>query len=86
MVTKMSFPTRDADKTSKYGPLRWKFNQQYPGYEIKQFNITIGVYLDDGRWKLKRQRKNLWDSDPDIVTQFEHCSCLQNSDAILGLL
>ena len=32
---------KDAEKTAKYGPLRWELKQQYPGYEVKQFNIII---------------------------------------------
>ena len=31
------------EKTAKYGPLRWEMAQQYPGYTIKQHNITIDV-------------------------------------------
>ena len=32
---------KDAEKTAKYGPLRSELKQQYPGYEVKQFNIII---------------------------------------------
>ena len=48
-VIKMSCPwmdnraIKDAEKTAKYGPLRWELKQQYPGYEVKQFNIIIDV-------------------------------------------
>ena len=44
---KMSCPwldnrsTKDAEKTLKYGPLRWELKQQYPGYKVKQYNIII---------------------------------------------
>ena len=34
---------KDAEKTAKYGPLRWELKQQYPGYEVKQFNVIIDV-------------------------------------------
>ena len=34
---------KDAEKTAKYGPLRWELKQQYPGCEVKQFNIIIDV-------------------------------------------
>ena len=48
-VIKMSCPwmdsraIKDAEKTAKYGQLRWELKQQYPGYELKQFNIIIDV-------------------------------------------
>ena len=37
------------EKTTKYGPLRWELKQQYPGYEVKQFNIIIDVL---GGWSV----------------------------------
>ena len=40
---------KDAEKTAKYGPLRWELKQQYPGYEVKQFNIIIDVL---GGWSV----------------------------------
>ena len=49
VVIEMSCPwmdnraIKDAEKTAKYGPLRWELKQQYPGYEVKQFNIIIEV-------------------------------------------
>ena len=45
---------KDAEKTAKYGPLRWELKQQYPGYVMKQFNIIIDV-LGDGPLMSKRQ-------------------------------
>ena len=41
---------KDAEKTAKYGPLRWELKQQYPGYEVKQFNIIIDVL--QGGWSV----------------------------------
>ena len=40
---------KDAEKTAKYGPLRWKLKHQYPGYEVKQFNVIIDVL---GGWSV----------------------------------
>ena len=40
---------KGAEKTAKYSPLRWKLKQQYPGYEVKQFNIIIDVL---GGWSV----------------------------------
>ena len=49
---------KDAEKTAKYGPLRWELKQQYPGYEVKQFSIIIDVL---GGWSadLEETMKNL---------------------------
>ena len=54
-VIEMSYPwmdnraIKDAEKTAKYGPLRWKLKHQYPGYEVKQFNVIIDVL---GGWSV----------------------------------
>ena len=39
---------KDAEKTTKYGPLRWELKQQYSGYEVKQFNIIIIINVLGG--------------------------------------
>ena len=44
---------KDAEKTAKYGPLRWELKLQYPGYEVKQFSIIIDVL---GRWPVDSKR------------------------------
>ena len=33
----------DAEKTTKYGPLRWELDQRYPEYRVTQFNIIVDV-------------------------------------------
>ena len=40
---------RRRKKTAKYAPLRWELKQQYPVYEVKQFNIIIDVL---GGWSV----------------------------------
>ena len=30
---------KQKEKTIKYGPLRWELKQQFPGYDIRQYNI-----------------------------------------------
>ena len=40
---------KDAEKTAKYGPQRWKFKQQNSGYKVKQFNIITHAL---GRWSV----------------------------------
>ena len=34
---------KQEEKTIKYGPLRWELKQQFPGYDIQQYNIIIDV-------------------------------------------
>ena len=34
---------KTAEKTLKYGPLRWELKQQYQGYEVRQYNIIMNV-------------------------------------------
>ena len=34
---------KDAEKTTKYWPLRWELGQRYPEYRVKQFNIIVDV-------------------------------------------
>ena len=34
---------RDAEKRTKYGPLRWELEQRYPEFGVTQFNITADV-------------------------------------------
>ena len=34
---------KQEEKTIKYGPLRLELKQQFPGYEIWQYNIIIDV-------------------------------------------
>jgi len=31
------------EKATKYGPLLWELKQQFPGYDIRQYNIMIDV-------------------------------------------
>ena len=34
---------KQEEKPIKYGPLRWELKQQFPGYDIRQYNIIIDV-------------------------------------------
>ena len=34
---------KQQEKTTKYGPLCWELKQQFPGYDIQQYNIIIDV-------------------------------------------
>ncbi|PFX11880.1 hypothetical protein AWC38_SpisGene24251 [Stylophora pistillata] len=42
---------KDEEKTLKYGPLRWELRQQFPGYEVKQYNIIMDA-LEGWSWEL----------------------------------
>ena len=65
---------KDAEKTAKYGPLRWELKQKYPGYEVKQFNIidVLGGWFVDveetmkgpGRAEVKISAEADAESDP----------------------
>ena len=49
LVIEMSCPwvenmgEKDADKTTKYGSLRWALEQRYPECRVTQFNIIVDV-------------------------------------------
>ena len=49
LAVEMSCPWTDnreskqEEKTTKYGPLRWELKQQFPRYDIQQYNIIINV-------------------------------------------
>ena len=74
--------TKEAEKTTKYSLLRWELKQQYPGYDVKHFNIVIDVL---GGWlvDIEETERACWiaiqigaeaDAESDSVTQFAHCS------------
>ena len=47
---------KDAERTTKYGPLCWELEQRYPDYRVTQFNIIVDVlggYSRDVRKALK---------------------------------
>ena len=34
---------KEAEKTEKYGSLRWELSRRYPGYRIAQLNVIMDV-------------------------------------------
>ena len=34
---------KQKEKTIEYGPLRWELKQQFPGCDIRQYNIIVDV-------------------------------------------
>ena len=49
LAVEMSCPWKEnrekkqEEKTTKYSPLCWELKQQFPGYDIRQYNIIIDV-------------------------------------------
>ena len=49
MLVEMSCPwidnrvKKEAEKTEKYGPLRWELSRRYPGSRIVQLNVIMDV-------------------------------------------
>ena len=73
---------KQEEKTIKYGPLHWELKQQFPGYDIRQYNIIIDVL---GGWSTEvdeamRERfggSRRGDSTPDAESRHlahpKHC-------------
>ena len=64
-----------------YGPLRWELKQQFPGYDIRQYNIIINVL---GGWSTEVGSRT-GDSTPDAESRHlahpKHCPHTE-SDAL----
>ena len=58
---------KDAEKTTKYGPLRWELEQRYPEYRVTQFNIIVDVLGGYSR----DVRKALGDKSDTIALQIQ---------------
>ena len=72
---------KQEEKTIKYGPLRWKLKQKFPGYDIRQHDIIIDVL---GGWstEVDEAMRELFgvrggDSTPDAESRHlahpKHC-------------
>ena len=69
--------------TIKYGPLRWELKRQFPGYDIRQYNIIIDVLggwsteVDEAMRELFGSRGGELDSTPDAESRHlahpKHC-------------
>ena len=60
-----------------YDPLWWELKQQYPGYDVKQFNnnywiINYSYDVLGGWFRTVIQIGTEADPESDSVTQFEH--------------
>ena len=59
------------EKTIKYGPLRWELKQQFPGYDIRQYNIIIDVL---GGWSTEvdeTMRELFWARGVEILLRMQ---------------
>ena len=63
LLVEMSYPwvdnrlKKEAEKTEKYGPLRWKLSRRYPGYRIVQLNVimdALGGWSHDLEAEMKK--------------------------------
>ena len=76
LAVEMSCPWTDKrgkkqeEKTTKYGPLRWKLKQQFPGYDIRQYNIIINVL---GGWSSEEDEamREMFGERAEILLQTE---------------
>ena len=78
--------TGSAEKTLKYGPMRWELKQQFKGYEVEQHNIIIDVLggwsneLEEvtqkllgarGKYVLRSMQKSVISSSLNIARMFK---------------
>ena len=61
---------KQEEKTIKYGPLRWELKQQFPGYDIRQYNIIIDVCRRDYEGTVRGSRRG--DSTPEAESRLTH--------------
>ena len=53
---------KQEEKTTEYGPLRWELKQQFPGYDIRQYNIIIDVLGGEGGKEVDEAMKGLFEA------------------------
>ena len=58
----------------KYAPLRWELKQEYPGYEISQYNIDrCGGSGEGASWEASQGRPQE-DAEGMPICHTEHCT------------
>ena len=62
---------KDAEKTTKYGPLRWELEQRYPEYRVRQFNIIVDVLGGYSRDVRKALKELVGDKSNTIALQIQ---------------
>ena len=62
---------KDAEKTTKYGPLRWELEQRYPEYRVRQVNIIVDVLGSYSRDVRKALKELVGDKSDTIALQIQ---------------
>ena len=62
---------KDAEKTTKYGPLHWELEQRYPEYRVRQFNIIVDVLGGYSRDVRKALKELVGDKSDTIALQIQ---------------
>ena len=62
---------KDAEKTTKYRPLRWELEQRYPEYRVTQFNIIVDVLGGYSRDVRKALKELVGDKSDTIALQIQ---------------
>ena len=59
------------EKTSKYGPLRWKLQQRHPDYKVTQHNIIIDVLGGYSQDLTKTLKQHIGNRCRSVATQMQ---------------
>ena len=62
---------KDAEKTTKCGPLCWELEQRYPEYRVTQFNIIVDVLGGYSRDVRKALKELVGDKSDTIALQIQ---------------
>ena len=60
-----------AEKTTKYGPLRWELEQRYPEHRVTQYNIIVDVLGGYSRDVRKALKELVRDKSDTIALQIQ---------------
>ena len=60
-----------AEKTTKYGPLRWELEQRFPDHRVTQYNITVDVLGGYSRGVRKALKELVGDKSDTIALQIQ---------------
>ena len=62
---------KDAEKTTRYGPLCWELEQRYPEYRVTQFNIIVDILGGYSRNVRKALKELVGDKSDTIALQIQ---------------
>ena len=60
-----------AEKTTKYGPLRWELEQRFPDHRVTQYNIIVDVLGSYSRGVKKAPKELVGDKSDTIALQIQ---------------